>query len=117
MEKELSEKQIENQVLAELKSKGIFAFKVKSMGTFDQATNRFRAPSPWYRKGCPDVLCCIAGKFIGLEIKTKKGRLSVNQKLFHEDCRRAGGLVFVVRDVDELDDIFRLFHLENGGTK
>lgn len=103
---ELSEKQIENQALGWLKSKMIFAFKVKSMGTFDPVTKRFRAPSPWYKKGCPDILCCYRGKFVGLEIKTKKGRLSEYQKAFHMELVESGGYAFVVRDIDELPAIF-----------
>lgn len=103
---ELSEKQIENQSLSWLKARRIFAFKVKSVGTFDPVQKRFRTPSPWYRKGCPDILCCYRGSMVGLEIKTKKGKLSQNQKIFHADLKEAGGKVFVVRDVDELEGIF-----------
>lgn len=106
----LSEKQIENMVLSWFKMRRVFAFKVKSMGTFDPTTKRFRAPSAWYRKGCPDVLVCWKGKFLGFEVKTPIGRLSLHQKLFHDDVKQAGGKVFVVRDVKELDAIF--FQLE-----
>lgn len=104
--KGLSEKQIENQVLSWLKFKNIFAFKVKSMGTFDPTSKKFRSPSPWFRKGCPDILCCYKGKMIGLEIKTAIGRLSMNQKIFHQDLQMAEGKVFIIRDVNELDSIF-----------
>lgn len=108
----LSEKQIENQVLSWLKFKGIFAFKVKSTGTYDQASGRFRTPSPWYRKGCPDVLVCYSGRMVGLEVKTQTGRLSVHQKLFHQDMEAAGGKTFVVRDVKELSFIFETLDKE-----
>lgn len=103
---ELNEKQIENQCLSWLKARRYFAFKIKSVGTYDPTRKRFRTPSPWYRKGCPDILCCFRGRFIGLEVKTKKGRLSEHQKSFHQDLTLAGGFVYVVRSIDDLVDIF-----------
>lgn len=102
MLKPLSEKQIENQILSFLKSCGIFAFKVKSMGTFDPKRGMFRSPSPWYRKGVSDILCCIAGRFVAFEVKTPKGRLSDHQKLFLKDVESAGGVATVVRSVDDV---------------
>lgn len=104
--KGLLEKSIEKQVLRWLGSKDIFAFKVKSTGTFDPVRKRFRTSSPFYRKGCPDVLVVYKGFFVGLEIKTKTGRVSPHQKIFHADVKKAGGFVFVVRDVTELEAIF-----------
>jgi hypothetical protein len=110
---ELSEKQIENQVLTWLKFKNIFAFKVKSVGTFDPKLQKFRKPSPWYKRGCPDVVCIHRGKFIGLEIKTKKGRVSPHQELFHKEAKEAGAEIFIVRDVEQLRPIFLM--LEGAG--
>ena len=33
------------------------------------------------KKGCPDIICCMKGKFVGLEIKQEKGKQSVFQKV------------------------------------
>ena len=104
---ELSEKVIENQVLSWFKLHGIMAWKIKSTATYDPTRGKFLKISPWYRRGCPDVLACYHGRLLGFEIKTKIGRLSEHQKSFHEDLRRAGGLVYIVRDVSDLADIFR----------
>lgn len=103
---DLLESAIENQCLMWLKSRRIFGFKVRSVGTFDQTRRAFRA-NPWFRKGCPDILCCVSGRFIGLEIKTRTGRLSEHQAEFHRDLREHGGIVHVVRAVEELEVIFR----------
>lgn len=102
---DLLEQAIENQCLIWLKSRGIFGFKVRSVGTYDPRKRVFRT-NKWFRKGCPDILCCISGRFIGLEIKTRTGRLSEHQKDFHKDIVAHHGLVYVVRSVDELEGIF-----------
>ena len=107
MRMDLSEKEIENHCLAWLKRNDIMGWKIKSVGTYDPKTKRFRTPSPWYRKGCPDILCCIDGQLIGLEVKTAKGRLSEVQKEFHRDLVKAGGKVYVVRSIDDLPPIFK----------
>lgn len=102
----VSEKTIENQCLAWLKANQVFGFKVRSTGTFDPKTKRFRARSMWFRPGCPDIVCCYKGRFVGLEVKTPKGRVSEDQLSFHKDIVANGGAVYVVRSVDELDQIF-----------
>ena len=103
---ELTENQIQNQVLSWLKMHEIFAFIVRSVGTYDAKIKGFRAAGPWFRKGCPDILICYKGKFVGLEIKTKKGVLSEHQESFHKDIWDNGGYVYVVRDAGDLRAIF-----------
>lgn len=52
--------------------------------------------------GWPDVTCCVRGKFVGLEVKSKTGRLRPEQKACHEALREAGGIVAVVRSLDDV---------------
>ena len=65
-----------------------------------QIGNRFiRFGTP----GCPDIIGCIYGRFVGLEIKTAKGRQNKNQKEFQRQLEEDGkGLYFVVRSVDDV---------------
>lgn len=57
------------------------------------------------RAGIPDLLCCVDGRFLALEIKspTGTGRLGPSQKLELEAIRRAGGVAGVVASWDELE--------------
>lgn len=102
----LSEKMIENQILSWLKLKGILAFKVKTVGTYDQKLGRFRKPSAWYRIGVSDIICCHKGRFIGLEVKTAKNKPSLHQELFMRDVNANGGAAIVVRSVEEVAKFF-----------
>jgi len=43
---------------------------------------------------------------VWLEVKTKKGRLSPNQKAFQESVEAAGGFYYVVRSIDDFDDAY-----------
>ncbi len=41
------------------------------------------------------------GRFLGIEVKTSKGRVSAEQQNFIDAVNQAGGLAFVARSVDE----------------
>ena len=51
-------------------------------------------------QGAPDFLVCYKGKFIGVETKARKGKLTALQELAHKKIVSAGGLVLVIREDD-----------------
>lgn len=51
--------------------------------------------------GLPDIILCLNGRFIALEVKTEKGKVSVLQEITLKKIRNAGGIAEVVRSVDE----------------
>lgn len=46
--------------------------------------------------GTPDILACIGGTFVALELKSDKGKLSTLQQYQLEQIREAGGVSYVV---------------------
>ena len=56
--------------------------------------------------GSPDIIALHprTGKFIGIEVKGPKGRLSDKQKEFAESVRKNNGTYMVVWSVDQLID-------------
>lgn len=72
-----SEKTFENKIKAYLKSIG--AYFIKTHG------DRFS------RIGTPDIIACINGKFVAVEVKGEKGKPS-DLQLYHIDqIQKAGG--------------------------
>ena len=55
--------------------------------------------------GIPDLLLCINGKFIGIELKTQTGRISKAQEYIKGKIESAGGKVFIVKTVSDLKNI------------
>ena len=51
--------------------------------------------------GIPDMLCCVRGRFVALEVKTARGKVSEAQALMLKRIVRAKGAAAVVRTVDE----------------
>lgn len=51
--------------------------------------------------GIPDIIVCIDGRFIALEVKTQKGKTTPLQNAAIRKIRISGGFAFVVRSVEE----------------
>ena len=47
--------------------------------------------------GIPDILACVKGLFVGIEVKTDKGIVSDIQKYQGKKIQKSGGKWFVVR--------------------
>lgn len=105
----LSEKAIENTILNWLSWKNIYAWKVKTTGTYDSKRGRYLRPSPLYRTGISDVLGILSdGRLLAIEVKSAKGRLQDNQKVFIDEVNSRGGLAFVARSIEDVES-----HLED----
>ena len=62
------------------------------------------------RRGVPDVLACFRGRFVAIEVKAPKGRLSVAQEAELEAIREAGGIAIVARELEDVQRGLREVH-------
>ena len=62
--------------------------------------------------GVPDLIICLRGRFIALEVKTEKGKLTMLQKSTLEKINAAGGTAHKVTSLSEVKEI-----LENIGRE
>ena len=81
-----NEKTFENKIKAFLKSKG--AYFIKTHG------DRFS------RVGTPDILACVNGHFVAVEVKAENGKPSELQLYHLDEIRKAGGLAFLLYPKD-----------------
>ena len=90
-----------NAVMHALHAIGILAWH-------NQVGKGFTARGTHIRYGlCPgsaDIIACVHGAFVGLEIKTGKGTREPNQIAWAKAVNEAGGLAVVVRSVEEAID-------------
>ena len=80
------ESRLSTQILAELRARGAFCFKVHG--------------GPTMMAGLPDIIGCYRGRFFGIETKLDT-RVSVRQAYVHGLIERAGGRVVVAHSVAE----------------
>lgn len=50
--------------------------------------------------GIPDILACVNGRFVGIEVKSEEGKASELQKHQMKKIREAGGTAFIVKPSD-----------------
>ena len=101
----LSEAQIQRLITDYLTLRGV-VFSVTDAARIWDRHGRVRRGK--VATGWPDITCCVKGKngcegrFVAFEVKSKTGRLRPEQKACHEALRAAGGVVEVVRSLDEV---------------
>ena len=84
--------------------KQIVAWRNNTVGTFDPATKRMRR-NPG-RNGVADILGILpGGRFLAIECKAGKGRLSPDQVEFQRDIIRQGGLHIVAYRVEDVIEV------------
>lgn len=53
-------------------------------------------PTIYTPKGVPDLLACVNGRFIGIEVKAEKGKPTKLQQRQQKLINEAGGLSFIL---------------------
>lgn len=83
--------------------RGIFHYRNKS-GAFvfpETATTRrrfFKAGAA----GSPDIVCVIAGQYVGIEVKRMGGKQSEAQMEFERELEAGGGRYLLARSLDDV---------------
>lgn len=52
-------------------------------------------------RGVSDLILCVRGLYIAIEVKTETGKITTLQKRFIENVKQAGGLGYVIYGKDE----------------
>lgn len=126
----ITEKQIENQILTYLVNKGLFCFKNQSVGVFDPTKGLYRkSNNKHHLKGVSDVLGCLKdGRMIAIEVKKpyiSKKTLGISyrtqeqleklaseeQVFFINKIKSLGGVAFYADSVEIVEDQLLLFNV------
>lgn len=60
---------------------------------------------PTMMAGLPDLIACVNGQFIGIEVKQPGQKPSVVQEFVHRKIRKAGGDVIVATCLDDVSHL------------
>ena len=80
------EQKVQKRILAFLEEVGAYSVKLVAVN----------------RAGVPDILACIGGKFVAIEVKRPKKEATPLQFHHMQRIREAGGVAFVAHGVDEV---------------
>lgn len=83
------EQNIQKEIIDYISSLGGIAIKQNQIGIYAQA-------------GVPDLLCCVKGRFIAIEVKKPKQKPTPIQNAFLEAISLCGGISFYATSVEEV---------------
>ena len=93
------EKRVKDKVVKLLKEAGVYYFYASTHG--------------FGRSGVPDLVCCMSGRFIGIECKAGKNKPTPLQEKEMAAIRDAGGTTLVVNE-DNINDVKELLNEQEG---
>lgn len=79
-----------------------FAWGNKTQGTYDPKSGVWRK-NPSALLGVSDILGVYRRKFLAIEVKSRTGEATENQIRFLENINIAGGIAFIARSIDEVE--------------
>ena len=93
------EKKVKDKVVKLLKEAGVYYFYASTHG--------------FGRSGVPDLVCCLQGKFVGIECKAGKNKPTPLQEKEMAAIRAAGGTTLVVNE-ENINDVKELLNEQEG---
>lgn len=88
------EQQVQKNITDYLDSLGAYYLKVHG--------------SAYQPSGTPDLLACVNGRFVGIEVKKPKGGItSPLQKFKIKEIQKSGGIAFVANSLDVVKREFK----------
>ena len=107
--REYYSKYLENMIVEIVRNEGFVAKKVETSGTkIKTKTGKevFVKTRNKINKGEPDVYSLIEGKATYFEVKVGKDKLSKDQIEFIETIKNSGGVVHIIKTVDDFLEIY-----------
>ncbi len=88
------EQAIQTSIIRYIKSIGGLPIKQNQIGIYAQA-------------GVPDIIACIKGKFVAIEVKRPGKKPEPIQEAFLESITKKGGLAFWADNLDKVKNIIK----------
>jgi len=101
------ETEIQKAILDYLKLTGVFCWRSNNAPIYDRRRGCYRAHNGI--KGLPDICGILAdGRFLGIEVKTEAGKLSLEQAEFQDKALGLGAVVFTARSIADVKRLLGL---------
>lgn len=102
---ELSEHDIQSQIIDWLRIEGIFHYR-NNTGAFSREYKGKRRFARFGKKGAPDIVAVYRGKYIGIEVKRPGKPLSPSQEEFRQELENSGGIYVWATKLEDVSEIF-----------
>jgi Holliday junction resolvase len=93
-------------VIKYLELEGHYASRVQSQGQYSAKRGRWIKST--VKRGIGDIIACINGHFVMIEIKTGKDRQSEWQKQTERQVIKAGGKYWIIKEIRQFVDQYQI---------
>lgn len=100
---------IKNQICEWLSyQRDMMFWQNQSVGVYDPGKGIFRkCKSKYQRNGVADILGVYKGKPLAIEVKSKKGYPTVEQKAFLAEFEKMGGIAILARSIEDVEKVLK----------
>lgn len=95
--------------------RGGIAYRINNGAVYDRKRQVYRKGVQ--RRGIPDVIGIIDGRFFGIEVKIGKDRQSADQKEVQREIEESGGVYFIAKSYDDYINKISLFTTHENPTR
>ena len=92
-----TEHELQTAIIALIRKRGGVATRVNS----GNIVNSIRGAS----KGTADIIACYRGRYLAIEVKSSKGKPTIEQLVFGDNVRMAGGVFFVTWNLETVNNM------------
>lgn len=103
-----TESQIQSAIIDYLRMVGAVVTRANSGSIVQQKSNGTSYRIKLADAGTADILSCYQGRYIAIEVKDHKGETTLEQEVFLQSVRDAGGIAFVARSIDDVKEMLGL---------
>lgn len=86
---------------------GHYVTRVQSQGQYSAKRGRWIKSK--VKRGIGDIISCINGQMVMIEIKTGKDRQSIYQKATEKEVKASGGQYWIIKEFDEFIKQYNFF--------
>jgi hypothetical protein len=96
---------LKSLIISDLTSNGFLAWNNNTMGVFDPVKKIYRKNKDRSAIGSGDIIACINGNYVEIEIKIGKDKQSPEQIEHQKKVEKSGGTYYVVKSMSDYNKI------------
>ena len=98
------------QLIEYLELRGTVVTRVNSGLKVIEDKNQLRRVFRGAKKGTSDIIGCFRGRYFAIEAKVEPNKATLDQEIFLDQVREAGGIACVAYSIEDVDNALEIAH-------
>ncbi len=97
--------ELTDAIIRHIKAQGGTAYRVNSQGQYDSKLGKWRLSG--MKRGLPDIIGIYEGRFLGVEVKTGRDKLSEYQLKRKQEIETSKGIYIETKTLQQFEEDFK----------